>query len=408
MSARAADAAIDERSSTLALVGAAGSQQKKEPKAPKAPKPAPPPKPPAAAKKGKGKKKEKVEIAMEPALPLAELLGSTNFPQTDGEYYVTTAINYANGAPHMGHAYEALVTDVVARYHRLSGKKTFMLTGADEHGQKIANTAAAQNITPQELVDTCVARFKALDERLDVAYDDYLRTTSERHKACCRELWRRCAKKGDVFLERYDGWYDERAEQFVKASDAKLQNYKDADGIPLKRTTEECYFFRLGKYAPAVRKHIQANPDFVQPEARRKDVLKMLDDAEEIEKLSISRTTFDWGVGLPEGFDEGHVLVQCLSWRGDGVSRGAATPSTREMRRRRRERATGAPPTRRRPRVTPPPLVGSHRQRASTESHASMAWGERRKNNKNTNAGHVRLDRRADELCDRCGRSGRA
>ena len=252
---------------------------------------------------------------------------------------MTTAINYANGAPHMGHAYEALVTDVVARYHRLSGKKTFMLTGADEHGQKIANTAAGQGITPQKLVDTCVARFKALDERLDVAYDDYLRTTSERHKACCRELWRRCAKKGDVFLERYDGWYDERAEQFVKASDAKLQNYKDADGIPLKRTTEECYFFRLGKYAPAVRKHIEANPDFVQPEARRKDVLKMLDDAEEIEKLSISRTTFDWGVGLPEGFDEGHVRVQCLSWRGAGVSRGAATPSTR---------ATVAPPTRRR------------------------------------------------------------
>ena len=113
-----------------------------------------------------------------------------------------------------------------------------------------------------------------------------------------------------MFLERYDGWYDERAEQFVKASDAKLQNYKDADGIPLKRTTEECYFFRLGKYAPAVRKHIEANPDFVQPEARRKDELKMLDDAEEIEKLSISRTTFDWGVGLPEGFDEGHVTMR--------------------------------------------------------------------------------------------------
>ena len=265
---------------------------------------------------------------------------------------MTTAINYANGAPHMGHAYEALVTDVVARYHRLSGKKTFMLTGADEHGQKIANTAAAQNITPQELVDTCVARFKALDERLDVAYDDYLRTTSERHKACCRELWRRCAKKGDVFLERYDGWYDERAEQFVKASDAKLQNYKDADGIPLKRTTEECYFFRLGKYAPAVRKHIEANPEFVQPEARRKDVLKMLDDAEEIEKLSISRTTFDWGVGLPEGFDEGHARVQCLSWRGDGVSR--VPPRWRlAWRRRRRERfeavdARGEPLRRRR------------------------------------------------------------
>ena len=448
MSARAADAAIDERSSTLALVGAAGGAQRTErPKAPKAPKAAAPPKPPAAAKKGKGKKKEKVEIAMEPALPLAELLGSTNFPQTDGEYYVTTAINYANGAPHMGHAYEALVTDVVARYHRLSGKKlsgnqtvsfeqlrgrcrvdgvgrhdfhagkkTFMLTGADEHGQKIANTAAAQNITPQELVDTCVARFKALDERLDVAYDDYLRTTSERHKACCRELWRRCAKKGDVFLERYDGWYDERAEQFVKASDAKLQNYKDADGIPLKRTTEECYFFRLGKYAPAVRKHIQSNPDFVQPEARRKDVLKMLDDAEEIEKLSISRTTFDWGVGLPEGFDEGHV-------RGRRPIFDAATASTRRVRPRRLRRGDGAsraPP----PRSGATPRIDGERQQratcdgvdgvdrepqthASTESHASMARGERRKNDKNTTAGHVRLDRRAHELCHWCRGIGR-
>ena len=273
----------------------------------------------------------------------------------------------------MGHAYEALVTDVVARYHRLSGKKTFMLTGADEHGQKIANTAAGQGITPQELVDTCVARFKALDERLDVAYDDYLRTTSERHKACCRELWRRCAKKGDVFLERYDGWYDERAEQFVKASDAKLQNYKDADGIPLKRTTEECYFFRLGKYAPAVRKHIEANPDFVQPEARRKDVLKMLDDAEEIEKLSISRTTFDWGVGLPEGFDEGHVRVRRPIFN-------AATPSTRAIRRRRRDaRDRGA--------AAAVGRYATHRQRASTESHA------RRRRWRRQRAANTRVDR---------------
>ena len=306
MASRGAEAAIDERSATLALVGG-NTSAPKPPKTKAALKAAAPPKPPAA-KKGKGKKKEKVEVAMEAALPLAKLLGTTNFPHTNGEYYVTTAINYANGAPHMGHAYEALVTDVVARYHRLSGKKTFMLTGADEHGQKIANTALAQGIKPQELVDSCVKRFKELDERLDVAYDDYLRTTSDRHKQCCHELWRRCAKKGDVFLERYDGWYDERAEQFVKASDAKLQNFKDADGIPLKRTSEECYFFRLGKYAPAVRKHIEAHPEFVQPEARRRDVLRMLDDAEEIEKLSISRTTFNWGVGLPLGFDAGHVM----------------------------------------------------------------------------------------------------
>ncbi|KAH8061239.1 hypothetical protein JL721_8900 [Aureococcus anophagefferens] len=248
--------------------------------------------PAPAEKKGKGKGKGKGEgPPMEAALPARELLGSVNFPRGDArlgaakdrKFYVTTAINYANGSPHMGHAYEALVTDV-------------------------ANTAAKEGKRPIELVDECVAKFKALDARLDVSYDDYLRTTSERHKACCRELWRRCSASGDVFLERYDGWYDERAECFVKASDAQLQNFCDADGIPLKRTSEECYFFKLGKYAPAIRAHVLANPHFVEPESRRKEVLLMLDDAEDIEKLSISRTTFDWGVGLPEGFDAGHVM----------------------------------------------------------------------------------------------------
>ena len=273
--------------------------------------------PAPAEKKGKGKGKAKGEgPPMEAALPARELLGSVNFPRGDArlgaakdrKFYVTTAINYANGSPHMGHAYEALVTDVVARYWRLWGAETHFLTGADEHGQKIANTAAKEGKRPIELVDECVAKFKALDARLDVSYDDYLRTTSERHKACCRELWRRCSGSGDVFLERYDGWYDERAECFVKASDAQLQNFCDADGIPLKRTSEECYFFKLGKYAPAIRAHVLANPHFVEPESRRKEVLLMLDDAEDIEKLSISRTTFDWGVGLPEGFDAGHVM----------------------------------------------------------------------------------------------------
>ena len=167
MSARASDVAIDERSSTLALVGAGGGAPK-PPKAPKAPKPAAPPKPPAAAKKGKGKKKEKVDIAMEPALPLAELLGSTNFPQTEGEYYVTTAINYANGAPHMGHAYEGITSDVVARYHKAYGREVFFLTGADEHGQKIADTAAAAGVEPIALVDKHVAQFQELNKKLAV------------------------------------------------------------------------------------------------------------------------------------------------------------------------------------------------------------------------------------------------
>ncbi|KAJ8608245.1 hypothetical protein CTAYLR_009473 [Chrysophaeum taylorii] len=237
------------------------------------------------------------------------LLGSRNVDvaadnNKKNKFYITTAINYANGSPHMGHAYEAVITDVIARYARLSGKRTKFLTGADEHGQKIANTAARLGKSPRTLVDECVAEFKALDALLDVAYDQYVRTTSGEHKARCRELWVRVA--GDVTLEKYEGWYDERAEMFVKQSDAQAQNFKDADGIPLKRTTEECYFFALGKYAERIKAHVVANPEFVQPEARRSEVLKMLE--EPLEKLSISRTTFDWGVSLPEGFDAGHVM----------------------------------------------------------------------------------------------------
>ncbi|KAJ1461831.1 tRNA synthetases class I (M)-domain-containing protein [Pelagophyceae sp. CCMP2097] len=272
--------------------------------------------PPAPEKKKKYKQKDEAPVVDdEPTLALADLLGSTNFPRSDPrladptqKYYITTAINYANGSPHVGHAYEALVTDVVARYQRLAGRETRFLTGADEHGQKIANEAERRGVPPKELVDKCVVEFQALDAALDVHYDGYLRTTSDRHKACCRELWERCAKSGDISLERYEGWYDERAEAFVKQSDAELLNFCDADGIPLKRTSEECYFFRLGRHAAAIRQHIADHPDFIQPKARRMDTLKMLEDEEALEKLSVSRTTFDWGVSLPAGYKAGHVM----------------------------------------------------------------------------------------------------
>jgi len=293
----------------------------------------------SAAPRAKPQQKNKPATTLppprdDPTLTPRELLGSTNSTTATVPYYLTTAINYANGSPHMGHAYEALFSDVIARYRRLAGFETFLLTGADEHGQKIANTAARLGVTPKALVDECVAKFKALDAKLDVSYDHYVRTTHDRHKAGCRALWLRCAK--DITLERYEGWYDERAEMFVKTSDAEAQNFKDADGIPLKRTTEECYFFALGKYAEDIKAHIAAHPDFVQPAARRAEVLKMLDDAEALEKLSISRTTFDWGVALPEGFDSNHVMyvwidALCNYLTGIGWPEGVLTePSSGE------------------------------------------------------------------------------
>jgi len=262
---------------------------------------------PEVKKRGKGNAKKAKDYGVEEALKVEELLGSQNLPkQINKKYYVTTAINYANGSPHMGHAYEAILTDCFARYRRLAGYETFFLTGADEHGQKIANTAQRLGISPQKLVDDCVEQFKSLDEKLDISYDKYIRTTSDYHKKTCRELWNRCAK--DITLEHYEGWYDERAEMFVKQTDAELQNFCDADGIPLKKTKEACYFFHLGKYAHRIKKHIENNPNFILPQARKHDVLKMLEDADALEKLSISRTTFDWGVRLPENFDQGHVM----------------------------------------------------------------------------------------------------
>lgn len=293
---RTTEFAVDERSNALSLLLDRAPETETVPEISTGQK-----------KKQKGNAKQKKEYAAEAKLELKELIGSTNSRKGEKKkYYLTTAINYANGSPHMGHAYEAILTDMFARYRRIAGFETFFLTGADEHGQKIANTASKLGKTPKELVDECVGKFKALDELLDVCYDDYLRTTSERHKEACHTVWTRCAK--DITLEEYEGWYDERAELFVKQSDAEMQDFKDADGIPLKRTKEACYFFALGKYVPEIRKFIQERPDFVQPASRRTEILKMLDDAEAVEKLAISRTTFDWGVPLPPGFDKGHVM----------------------------------------------------------------------------------------------------
>ena len=164
-------------------------------------------------------------------------------------FYITTAINYANGPPHMGHAYEGVCADVIARYHRAYGRDVFFLTGADEHGQKIADTAAAAGVQPIELCDKHVAMFKALNERLGVSNDFYVRTTSARHKAAAQALWRKAAAKGEIYLHYYKGWYNVREETFVTDQEAEASNYLDPiSGKPLQEMEEPSYFFRLSKY----------------------------------------------------------------------------------------------------------------------------------------------------------------
>jgi len=237
--------------------------------------------------------------------PAAATKTSVSMPATADRFYLTTAINYANGAPHMGHAYEAIIGDVICRYHRAYGREVFFLTGSDEHGQKIADTAKEAGMEPIELCNKCVAGFKALNAKLRISNDDYVRTTSEMHKAGARQLWRKSLETGDVYLGVYSGWYNIREETFVTESEAALTDYKDpVSGKPYKKMEEKSYFFKLSKYQQAILDHYAAHPEAIQPEARRNEMLERL--RVPLVDLSISRTTFTWGVPVPD--DPDHVM----------------------------------------------------------------------------------------------------
>ena len=227
-------------------------------------------------------------------------------------FYITTAINYTNGPGHMGHAYEAATSDAIARYNRAKygHAQTHFVTGSDEHGQKIANTAA-DLIPPCEPIELCnkyVTGFQVLNQRIFISNNDYVRTTSDRHKRTAKELWKRCDANNDIYLSKYEGWYNVREETFVTDSDAKLADYKDsASGLPLKKVEEESYFFRMGSYHDKLVDYINLHPEFIQPEQYRNNILARL-KADKLRDLSISRTTFDWGILVPEGFAEKHVM----------------------------------------------------------------------------------------------------
>jgi methionyl-tRNA synthetase len=224
------------------------------------------------------------------------------------KYYLTTAISYTNGYPHIGHAYEFLTADVLVRYHRVLGYDTYFLTGSDEHGQKVANSAEVAGRTPIQHCDIFVGAFKALMQRLAVKYSNYIRTTDSYHEETCQKLWKMCSDRGDIYLDKYEGWYNEREECFVADGEAEAANFCDpGSGLPLKRVTEENYFFRQGRYADALIAHIEANPSFIEPEQYRNNILARL-KKEGLKDLCISRTAFSWGVPVPEGFDQKHVM----------------------------------------------------------------------------------------------------
>src|SRR5271154_2115862 len=216
------------------------------------------------------------------------------------QFYVTTAIPYANGAPHIGHAYERIATDVIARFKRLDGQDVLFVTGMDEHGQKMQQTAAREGITPQELADRTAAQFEAMGIALDAPADDIVRTTEARHRAAAQEIWRRMAAAGDIYLSKYPGWYSVRDEAFFDESELT----KNADGqrfapsgAPVEWVEEESYYFKLSAYQEKLLAHYRAHPEFIVPEAYRNEIVSFVERG--LNDLSVSRSTFDWGIPVP-------------------------------------------------------------------------------------------------------------
>jgi methionyl-tRNA synthetase len=220
-----------------------------------------------------------------------------------GRYYVSTPIYYPSDRLHIGHVYTTTVADCIARWHRFIGDDVLFLTGSDEHGQKIERIASSQGIEPKSYVDKIVDSFKVLWKRYNISYDDFVRTTDERHRRVVQEVFRRIYAKGDIYKGEYKGWYCTPCEAFWV--ETKLQDGNCPDcGRPVELVKEESYFFRLSNYADRLLRHIEENPEFIQPESRRNEMVSFIKSG--LEDLCVSRTTFDWGIPVP--MDDDHVI----------------------------------------------------------------------------------------------------
>jgi methionyl-tRNA synthetase len=279
----------------------------------------------AAAKKAAPKKAapEKVAVAKRPApsevaakeatLPKAKQLAPLwpAAPQVAAttekpRYYITTSIAYPNGPPHIGYGYEVICTDAIARFQRLDGYDVFYLTGTDEHGIKLWQTANKAGISPRALVDENSARFRKMAERLESSNDAFIRTTEERHHTSSQAIWQRMQEAGDIYLDKYAGWYSVRDEAYYDESETKLEGDVRLGplGTPVEWVEEESYFFRLSAFQDRLLKLYTDVPDFVLPKERFNEVISFVRGG--LQDLSISRTTFDWGVKVPD--DPKHVM----------------------------------------------------------------------------------------------------
>lgn len=228
-------------------------------------------------------------------------------------FYITTAISYVNGSPHLGHAYEGILTDVMARFQRLDGRDVYFLTGTDEHGQKVAKTAEAHSMEPKAFCDGIAAEFKALGKALNMSNNDFIRTTEPRHYESCQALWKAIKEnnESDIYLGHYDGWYSVRDEGYF--TESELTDGPDGtklapSGAPVEWVEEPSYFFKLSAYGDRLLELYAEHPEFIEPESRRNEVISFVKKG--LQDISISRTNFKWGVPVPD--DPDHVMYVWL------------------------------------------------------------------------------------------------
>ncbi|SFK87249.1 methionyl-tRNA synthetase [Pseudovibrio ascidiaceicola] len=222
-------------------------------------------------------------------------------------FYITTAISYPNGEPHIGHAYEAIATDVLARFQKLDGREVHFLTGTDVHGQKMLQTAVKEGMSPSDLADKNSKLFREMVEMLGCSNDDFIQTNEERHYKSCQAIWQKMADSGDIYKDSYAGWYSVRDEAYYQEGETEVREdgvRYGPQGTPVEWVQEESYFFRLSAYEDKLIELYEKNPDFVGPNARRNEVMSFVKGG--LKDLSISRTTFDWGIPVPG--DEKHVM----------------------------------------------------------------------------------------------------
>ncbi|MDH4226970.1 MAG: methionine--tRNA ligase [Deltaproteobacteria bacterium] len=221
------------------------------------------------------------------------------------KFYITTPIYYVNDIPHIGHAYTTVAADTLARYKRLKlgQENVFFLTGTDEHGQKVEKAASEQGISPKELADKVVSRYKELWKILNISNDDFIRTTEDRHRAAVKVMWDKAVGNGDIYLGEYEDWYCTPCETFI--TETQLKDGKCPDcGRAVEKLKEASYFFKLSSYREWLLTYISENPSFIEPEAKKNEIVSFLKEG--LRDLSVSRTTFKWGIAVPDNPE--HVM----------------------------------------------------------------------------------------------------